>query len=268
MRQIVLSYRRSQPLLCAAGHWLFLMNFDFYISRVQIYVESVGAFGTGQYRNFDFEKFERLNKNTKAVIINAPNPQGSFIHSIRSKDMLDNGKNRNSVMLSTLYQMNHTGLVYDTEAPSSSQLLRQHLCCYSYKFLLKRERDCYVGPNRSGWGRCLCRSLRAGRALGLVPESFSASHSKVLGRTADISIYKRNRISFAAALSVCNRMRFPTEPSIFVNSGTGCRGILREQRNMSFCSSPAMVLDVLICRISYCVRTDQIEDLCRHSKTC
>ena len=256
------------------------LTFAPYFPEYKVYVESAGGILSvipADTENFqiDLEKFAcALNQKTKAVIINSPNnPSGVVYSSDTIKKMCALMEEKSKEFGHPIYLISdepYRELVYgDVEVPFLLNHYDNTLVCYSYSksLSLPGERIGYVLlSNRMKDGEDIYAAIcGAGRALGYVcaPSLFQHLIGRCAGRTADISIYKKNRdILYSGliemgyecakpdgafylflkalepdAVAFCERAK-KHELLLVPGDGFGCPGYVR---------------------ISYCVRTDQIE---------
>lgn len=256
------------------------LTFAPYFPEYKVYVESAGASlsvipaNTEDFQ-VDIEKFEEaINKNTKAVIINSPNNPSGVVYS------LDTIKKICSVMYKKSKEFGHViylisdepyrELVYgDVEVPFLLKHYDNTFVCYSYSksLSLPGERIGYVlVSNKMQDGEDVYAAVcGAGRALGYVcaPSLFQHLIARCIGRTSDILIYKKNRdILYSALKEMGYECARPDGAFyLFVKA--------LEPDAAAFCEK-AKKHEILLVpgdgfgcpgyvRISYCVRTDQIE---------
>jgi aspartate aminotransferase len=256
------------------------LTFAPYFPEYKIYVESAGGALSvipADTANFqiDMEKFaQAINEKTKAVIINSPNNPSGVVYSLETiRKMCLIMEERSKLYGHPIYLISdepYRELVYgDVEVPFLLSHYDNTFVCYSYSksLSLPGERIGYVlVSNRMEDGEDVYAAVcGAGRALGYVcaPSLFQHLIARCIGRTADISIYKKNRdilysgltgmgyecakpdgafYLFVKALepdaeAFCDRAK-KHELLLVPGDGFGCPGYVR---------------------ISYCVRTDQIE---------
>ena len=257
------------------------LTFAPYFPEYKVYVESAGASLSvipANTENFqvDLEKFEKaVNKNTKAVIINSPNNPSGVVYSIDTIKkiccIMDKKSEEFGHVIYLISDEPYRELVYgDVEVPFLLNHYDNTFVCYSYSksLSLPGERIGYVlVSNKMKDGEDVYAAVcGAGRALGYVcaPSLFQHLIARCLGRTADISIYKRNRdILYSGLVGMGYECAKPDGAFyLFVKA--------LEPDAVAFCEKAKKYELLLVpgdgfgcpgyARISYCVRTDQIED--------
>ncbi|MDD2283738.1 MAG: pyridoxal phosphate-dependent aminotransferase, partial [Eubacteriales bacterium] len=252
-----------------------------YFPEYKVYVESAGAVLSvipANTENFqaDLEKFEKaVNKNTKAVIINSPNNPSGVVYSLETiKEICSIMERKSKEFGHVIYLISdepYRELVYgDVEVSFLLNHYDNTFVCYSYSksLSLPGERIGYVlVSNKMKDGEDVYAAVcGAGRALGYVcaPSLFQHLIARCLGRTADISIYKRNRdILYSGLVGMGYECAKPDGAFyLFVKA--------LEPDAVAFCEKAKKYEILLVpgdgfgcpgyARISYCVRTDQIED--------
>ena len=252
-----------------------------YFPEYKVYVESAGAVLSvipANTDNFqaDLEKFEKaVNKNTKAVIINSPNNPSGVVYSLETiKEICSVMERKSKEFGHVIYLISdepYRELVYgDVEVSFLLNHYDNTFVCYSYSksLSLPGERIGYVlVSNKMKDGEDVYAAVcGAGRALGYVcaPSLFQHLIARCLGRTADISIYKRNRdILYSGLASMGYECAKPDGAFyLFVKA--------LEPDAVAFCEKAKKYELLLVpgdgfgcpgyARISYCVRTDQIEN--------
>ena len=256
------------------------LTFAPYFPEYKVYVESAGALlsiipaNTVDFQ-VDLEKFEKaINKNTKAVIINSPNNPSGVVYSLETiKRICSIMEEKSKELGHVIYLISdepYRELVYgDIEVPFLLKYYKNTFVCYSFSksLSLPGERIGYVlvSNQMEEADDIYAAVCGAGRALGYVcaPSLFQYLIGRCLGRTADISIYKKNRNILYSGLK---QMGFEcAKPDgafyLFIKA--------LEPDASAFCEKAKKHELLLVpgdgfgcpgyARISYCVRTDQIE---------
>ena len=169
----------------------------------------------GQKQTFkpDFAAFKKaLNKNTKAVIINSPNNPSGVVYSeadiFELTQILKAYCAANGVEIYLISDEPYRELVFDSQVkvPFIMNYYPRSIVCYSYSksLSLPGERIGYIAVNNQmqEWREVYAGVCGAGRALGFVcaPNLFQQLVKKCYDKTADISVYKRNRDRLLSAL--------------------------------------------------------------------
>ncbi len=215
-----------------------------------------------------------INEKTAAIIINSPNnPTGAVYTKENIKALCDMLKKKEKELGKTIYLISdepYRELVYgNAEVPYLPKYYNDTIVSYSFSksLSLPGERIGYVfvSPNMTDLLSVYQAICGAGRALGFVcaPSIFQKIVPMCLGKTADISVYEKNR---ALLLTALNEYGYETvKPDgafyLFVKA-------LEPDAN-KFCEN-AKKFELLLVpsdsfgcggyvRISYCVSTEQIE---------
>lgn len=223
----------------------------------------------------DFSALEKaITENTKAVIINSPcNPSGVvFSENTITKlaSVLDAAQKKYSKNIYIIADEPYRELVYDNiEVPYVPCFYDNTVVCYSFSksLSLPGERIGYILVNNKAAdsSELFDAVCGAGRALGFVcaPTLFQKLIPYCLGKTSDISIYKKNRDILLENLS---KFGFKVaEPGgafyLFLKALEDDAG--------AFCEKAKQFELLLVpgdsfgypgyVRISYCVSTEQIE---------
>ncbi|MGN0806852.1 MAG: pyridoxal phosphate-dependent aminotransferase [Candidatus Coproplasma sp.] len=161
----------------------------------------------------DIEKFKTLlNEKTRAVIINSPNNPSGVVYTEQSiKDLckaLEEHEKKTGSRVFLISDEPYRELVFgDTKVPFVMNYYTDSVVCYSFSksLSLPGERIGYIAVNADmqDSSELYAGVCGAGRALGYVcaPNLFQQLVSKVLGKTADISVYKQNRDMLYNALT-------------------------------------------------------------------
>lgn len=181
-----------------------------FFPEYRVFVESAGAtlrVVPADMKNFqiDFDSLISLiNTNTKGVIINTPNnPTGVVFSKETINRLCDILREKSSELGSPIYLIAdepYRELVYDDiEVPYLTNCYDNTIVCYSFSksLSLPGERIGYIlvcnkmADNKDVYA-AVCG---AGRALGFVcaPSMMQQVIVPALGKTSDISIYKKNR---------------------------------------------------------------------------
>lgn len=224
----------------------------------------------------DFAALEAaINEHTKAIIINSPNnPSGAVFSEDTIKklaEMLDAAQKKYNRSIFIIADEPYRELVYDADikVPFIPNYYDNTIVCYSFSksLSLPGERIGYilVPPKACGNRDIYFAVCGAGRALGYVcaPSLFQKIVPECIGKTADISIYKKNRDLLCNALSEYGYKVVRPDGAfyLFVKA--------LEEDSRAFCEK-AKAHDLLIvasdsfgfpgyARISYCVSTAMIE---------
>lgn len=224
----------------------------------------------------DFDALKAaINENTKAIIINSPNnPSGVVLSETTIKtlaEVLSDAEKKYGKDIYIIADEPYRELVYTegVSVPFVPNYYNNTLVCYSFSksLSLPGERIGYVlVPNTANdWQKVYFAVCGAGRSLGFVcaPSLFQKIVPKCIGKTADISIYKKNRDILCDALSEYGYKVAQPDGAfyLFVKA--------LEKDSRAFCEK-AKKYELLIVpadsfgypgyvRISYCVSTDMIK---------
>ena len=265
-------------LACDGDEFIAIAPF---FPEYRVFVESAGAkFVTvpadTKAFQIDFDSLiSSINANTKAVIINSPNNPTGVVFSVdtitRLCEILKQKSEEYGHPIYLISDEPYRELVYDdsTVVPYLTNYYDNTLVCYSFSksLSLPGERIGYIVVcNKMQDNRDVYAAVcGAGRALGFVcaPSMMQQVVVKVLGQTADISIYKKNRDLLYNALTSYGYECVSPDGAfyLFVKS-------LEEDAN-AFCMKARdyelllVASDSFGCegyvRISYCVTTEMIE---------
>ena len=189
-----------------------------FFPEYRVFIENTGAKVTiVRCREEDFQiDFDALknaiNKNTKAVIINSPcNPSGVVFSEATITELsniLTAAENEFGHPIFLISDEPYRELVYDNiTVPFVPNYYDNTIVCYSFSKSLSipGERIGYILiSNKSVNPQLIFEAVAgAGRALGYVCASslFQKLIPVCMGKTADISIYKKNRDLLCSALS-------------------------------------------------------------------
>ena len=250
-----------------------------YFPEYKVFVEKSGAKFVSVASRDDFSLDidairEAINGKTAAIIINSPNnPTGAIYSEESIRELASMLREMNERLGKTIYLISdepYRELVYDgANVPFITKHYDESILCYSFSKSLSipGERIGYIliSPridNFKGVREAICG---AGRALGFVcaPSMLQRLVAGCLGKTADISIYDKNRKLLLSALSEYGYTVIKPEGAfyLFIKSPSG------DGREFS---ERAKALDILIvpsedfgvagyARLSYCVNTEMIE---------
>lgn len=224
----------------------------------------------------DFDALKSaINENTKAVIVNSPNNPSGVVFSEdtikKLASVLSEAEEKYGKEIYIIADEPYRELVY-TEGvvvPFIPNYYNNTVVCYSFSksLSLPGERIGYVlVPNTANdWQKVYFAVCGAGRSLGFVcaPSLFQRIVPRCIGKTADISIYKKNRDILCEALSKYGYTVAQPDGAfyLFVKA--------LEENSREFCEK-AKKYELLIVpadsfgypgyvRISYCVSTEMIE---------
>lgn len=224
----------------------------------------------------DFDALKSaINENTKAIIINSPNnPSGVVLSEETIKNLaivLDEAQKKYEKDIYIIADEPYRELVYTdgVTVPFIPNYYNNTIVCYSFSksLSLPGERIGYVlVPNTANeWKDVYFAVCGAGRSLGFVcaPSLFQRIVPKCIGKTADISIYKKNRDILCDALSKYGYKVAQPDGAfyLFVKA--------LEEDSHAFCEKAKKYELLLVpgdsfgypgyVRISYCVSTEMIE---------
>lgn len=189
-----------------------------FFTEYRVFIENAGGkivISAPQEKSFqinsdDFES--KINKNTRAVIINSPNnPSGVVYSETTIKTICDILREKSKEYGKTIYLIAdepYRELVYgDVNVPYLMNYYDNCLVCYSYSkaLSLPGERIGYiaVNPNMNDAVKVYLAVCGAGRSLGYVcaPSLFQKVIKECVNLTSDVSKYKENRDLLYNALS-------------------------------------------------------------------
>ena len=224
----------------------------------------------------DFDSLEKaINSRTKAIIINSPNNPSGVVFSLdtikKLCEVMDNAQKKYGKDIYIIADEPYRELVYTdgVTVPFIPNYYNNTIVCYSFSksLSLPGERIGYVlvPDTANDWQSVYFAVCGAGRSLGFVcaPSLFQKIVPKCIGKTADISIYKKNRDILCDALSKYGYKVAQPDGAfyLFVKA--------LEKDSRAFCEK-AKKYELLIVpadsfgypgyvRISYCVSTEMIE---------
>ena len=224
----------------------------------------------------DFDALEKaINENTKAIIINSPNNPSGVVFSEATigklSEVLNEAQNKYGKDIYIIADEPYRELVY-TEGvvvPFIPNYYNNTIVCYSFSksLSLPGERIGYIlVPNTANdWKTVYFAVCGAGRSLGFVcaPSLFQKIVPRCIGKTADISIYKKNRDILCDTLTKYGYKVAQPDGAfyLFVKA--------MEESASAFCEKAKKYELLLVpgdsfgypgyVRISYCVSTEMIE---------
>lgn len=215
-----------------------------------------------------------ISERTAAIIVNSPNnPTGAVIKESNIKALsavLRAGEEKFSRDIYLIADEPYRELVYDgVKVPYLTKYYHNTLVCYSYSksLSLPGERIGYVlvSPECNLAKEVYLAVCGAGRALGYVcaPSMLQRLLPKVLGDTSDISVYDRNRRLLLKSLTEYGFEVVKPEGAFYLF----LKSPIADAREFSEAAKRYELLlvpsDSFGCggyiRISYCVKTEQIE---------
>ncbi len=224
----------------------------------------------------DFDALKKaINKNTKAIIINSPNnPSGVVFSEATIKKLssvLNDAQKEFGKDIYIIADEPYRELVYTdgVTVPFIPNYYNNTIVCYSFSksLSLPGERIGYVlvPCTVNNWQDVYFAVCGAGRSLGFVcaPSLFQKIVPKCIGKTADISVYKKNRDILCDALSKYGYKVAQPDGAfyLFVKA--------LEEDSHAFCEKAKKHELLLVpgdsfgypgyVRISYCVSTQMIE---------
>ena len=254
---------------------------------VLVLSDDVDEFLINILKEYDGKKFKSVNQGdldlleksitykTKAVIINSPNnPTGAVVREDTIKkiaELLDKKSKEYGNEIFIISDEPYRELVYDkdTFVPYIPKYYANTIVCYSFSksLSLPGERIGYVLVSDSCTDKedvyyAICG---AGRSLGYVcaPALFQYLIPKVLGKTSDIEIYRKNRdILYSALVSYGYSVVKPDGAFyLFVKSPeSDAKKFCERAKKHELLLVPSDDFGYLgYVRISYCVATEMIE---------
>lgn len=223
----------------------------------------------------DFEALEKaVTPHTKAVVVNSPNnPSGTVLseEDVKRLAVLLNKKQKEyGTHIYVVSDEPYRELVYDgVFVPFLTKYYKNTVVCYSFSkaLSLPGERIGYIlVPNEADGAQGLYKAVcGAGRALGFVcaPSLFQHIIPKCIGKTSDISVYRKNRGILLDALQKYGFEAVRPDGAFYLFLKSP------EKDASAFCEK-AKEFELLLVpsdsfgfpgyvRISYCVSTEMIE---------
>ena len=224
----------------------------------------------------DFEALKSaINKNTKAIIVNSPNNPSGVVFSEdtikKLADVMSDAEKKFGKEIYIIADEPYRELVYTegVTVPFIPNYYNNTIVCYSFSksLSLPGERIGYVlvPDSAKDWKTVYFAVCGAGRSLGFVcaPALFQKIVPVCIGKTADISVYKKNRDILCNALSEYGYKVAQPDGAfyLFVKA--------LEEDAHEFCEKAKKYELLLVAgdsfgypgyvRISYCVSTEMIE---------
>ena len=251
-----------------------------FFPEYKVFIEKAGASAViVKCREEDFQiDFDILsaaiNNKTKAIIVNSPNnPCGVVLNEDTIKKLSDLLNEKSKELGNDIYIIAdepYRELVYgDIKVPYIPEYYDNTIVCYSFSksLSLPGERIGYifVSPKAQDCKTLYAAVCGAGRALGFVcaPSLLQYTVAELVGKTADIEVYKKNRDLLYGALTKYGYTAARPDGAfyLFVKSP--------EEDAGAFCEKAKKYELLLVpgddfgykgyVRISYCVSTEMIE---------
>lgn len=197
-----------------------VITFAPYFTEYKVFAETAGAklvavASDPDTFQIDFDKLSAaLNEKTRVVLVNSPNNPSGVVYSRATVARLAGAlKAASEKFGKTVYLVSdepYRELVYgDTEVPFVTQYYAPSIVCYSWSKSLslpgERIGYIYVNPAMTGARDLYFSVCGAGRALGYVcaPSLFQKLVAQCIGKTSDVSAYRKNRDLLLGALTRC-----------------------------------------------------------------
>lgn len=181
-----------------------------FFPEYRVFIEMTGAKCVVVQNNpvdfqIDITALEKaITSHTKGIIVNSPNnPTGVVLEEENIKDLcalLERKQKEYRKEIFLLADEPYRELVYgDVKVPYLMNYYDNTIVCYSYSksLSLPGERIGYIAVSNKAtdWKNVFAAICGAGRALGFVcaPSLFQKVISRCIGKTSDVSVYKKNR---------------------------------------------------------------------------
>lgn len=215
-----------------------------------------------------------VSEKTKAIILNSPNnPTGVVVDKVNIRKLCRLLSEKEAEYKHPIYLIAdepYRELVYDDAEVAYLPLIHTNtIVCYSFSKSLSvpGERIGYimVSPFMDGAKDIFAAVCGAGRALGYVcaPSMMQRVAAKCLGKTSDVSIYKKNRDLLYGALSEYGFTCVHPDGAFYLfmkSPEPDAKAFCEKAKDYELLLVPS---DSFGCegyvRISYCVSTDMIE---------
>ena len=204
--------------LCNEGDEV--ITFAPYFTEYKVFAETAGAklvalASDPDTFQIDFSQLESaLNEKTAAVLVNLPNnPSGVVYSEATIQKLAALLEQKSAEYKKTIYLITdepYRELVYGgVKVPYLTKYYRNTFVCYSYSksLSLPGERIGYifVNPSAENAKQLYLAVCGAGRALGYVcaPSLFQKLVARCVGKTSDVSVYRKNRDTLLNHLTKC-----------------------------------------------------------------
>lgn len=251
-----------------------------YFPEYRVFVERTGArvvsipCGAPDFQPDLQALADAITDRTRAILVNSPNnPTGAVLtedNAKRMSDILRESSKRIGHPIYLIADEPYRELVYgEVKVPYFPNYYDDTLVCYSFSksISLPGERIGYVmvSPRAKEFSDLYFAVCGAGRALGFVcaPSLFQYLIPTVLGMTADLTVYDRNRRLLLSRLTEYGFSVVPPNGAfyLFVKAPDGDAGAFCERAKAE--ELLLVPSDDFGCagyaRISYCVTTEQVE---------
>ncbi len=263
--------------LCEKGDEV--VTFAPYFTEYKVFAETAGARLVAVESDpdtfqIDFEKLEAvLGKNTRAVLVNSPNNPSGVVYNretvARLAETLEKASEKFGHTIYLVSDEPYRELVYGgVKVPYITKFYTPSIVCYSYSKSLslpgERIGYIYVNPKTEGAKELYLAVCGAGRALGYVcaPSLFQKLVARCVGKTSDVSVYRKNRDTLLNHLTKCGFSCVRPDGAFYLFMKTP------EPDASAFCER-AKKYDLLLVpgddfgckgyvRIAYCVSPDMI----------
>ena len=263
--------------LCEKGDEV--VTFAPYFTEYKVFAETAGARLAAVESDpdtfqIDFAKLEKaLGKNTRAVLVNSPNNPSGVVYNAetvaRLAKTLEEASEKYGHTIYLVSDEPYRELVYGgVEVPYITKFYTPSIVCYSYSKSLslpgERIGYIYVNPKAEGAKELYLAVCGAGRALGYVcaPSLFQKLVARCVGKTSDVSVYRKNRDTLLNHLTKCGFSCVRPDGAFYLFMKTP------EPDASAFCER-AKKYDLLLVpgddfgckgyvRIAYCVSPDMI----------
>ncbi len=247
-----------------------------FFPEYRVFVENSGAklvvCQSKEDFSLDIQAIENaINKNTKGIIINSPNNPAGNIYSEQEIKALSEMLERKQTELNTnIYLISdepYREITYGKEVVNPMLYYNNTIICYSFSktLSLAGERIGYVAisPKATDNRDIYAAICGSGRAIGYVcaPSLFQQVIGDCLGKTSDISAYKKNRDLIYGIMTKLNFECVKPEGAfyLFVKCPIDPQEFFEVCKGEGVLVVPSESFGVKgYFRISYCVATDTI----------